>query len=250
MSLFASKTTTTTDKTPPSTPKRKSRVLHFRSKSDSSKTSPSPPTSPTTEVAVTQPSSPTKRTPLGIAEVANIFVRMRRASDKAKNNKSWHIQSSSGPAQSHPGVLEGASELREIVTHRDVYICNDGVNVGQLLRATRNALMEDAEFIGANALVDEQWDCTICGPRHRRSGSFKVEISYSAAATRSERADPHKPIAIDKAKGVPASQSILNTLDRIHLESTNRRHASVAYTPFVAYLSSKIVLSTIKSDKL
>ncbi|KAJ7072119.1 hypothetical protein C8F01DRAFT_1243197 [Mycena amicta] len=136
---------------------------------------------------------------------------MRRASDPVKT-KSWHIESSSGEPQSHPGILEGASELREPITHRDVFICTDAVNVVQLLRATRNTLLEDAEFMGANALLDEHWDCTICGPKHRRNGSFKVEISYSASATRSERSDPHRPIALDKVKGVPGLMTVIKRI--------------------------------------
>lgn len=34
--------------------------------------------------------------------------------------------------------------------------CKDGVDVAKLLRTTRAALLEKAEAIGANALVDEQ----------------------------------------------------------------------------------------------
>nr|GAT42529.1 predicted protein [Mycena chlorophos] len=206
-------------KTPPTTPTRRSRILNgFRTSPQSSPNgkaaasaaaaAPEATTQPakaTSGTAPSPPPSPTKqrRPPLGIANVANIFVRMRRASESAKS-KSWHIQSSSGSEpQSHPAVLEGASEEREPVEHRDVFICADAVNVGQLLRATRNALMEDAESMGANALVDEHWEVTICGPKHRRNGSFKVEVSYSGAATHSEQPDPHRPVALDKAKGVP-----------------------------------------------
>ncbi|KAF7306073.1 hypothetical protein HMN09_00762200 [Mycena chlorophos] len=207
-------------KTPPTTPTRRSRILNgFRTSPQSSPNgkaaasaaapeATAQPAQATSGTAPSPPPSPTKqrRPPLGIANVANIFVRMRRASEsaKSKSSKSWHIQSSSGSEpQSHPAVLEGASEEREPVEHRDVFICADAVNVGQLLRATRNALMEDAESMGANALVDEHWEVTICGPKHRRNGSFKVEVSYSGAATHSEQPDPHRPVALDKAQGVP-----------------------------------------------
>ncbi|KAJ7211298.1 hypothetical protein GGX14DRAFT_363037 [Mycena pura] len=173
---------------------------------------PAPAAPATAATSATPPSTPRRRPPLGFADVANIFVKMRRASNKAKakaSTKPWHIHSSSGAEpQSHPGALEGASELRQPLQHRDVFICHDAVNAGQLLRATRNVLVEEAEFVGANALVDEQWDCTICGPKHRRNGTFKVEILYSASATQSDRADPHRPVALDKIKGVPGLMTV------------------------------------------
>ncbi|KAJ6470655.1 hypothetical protein C8R47DRAFT_988604 [Mycena vitilis] len=133
---------------------------------------------------------------------------MRRASEQVKP---WHIESSSGEEpQSHPGVLEAAtSTARESLRQTDIFICDGAVNVAQLLRATRNTLLDEAEIIGANALVDEQWNCTICGPKHRHNGTFKVQISYTASATRSERPDPHRPVALDKVKGVPGLMTIL-----------------------------------------
>lgn len=80
---------------------------------------------------------------------------MRRASERAKP---WHIESSSGEEpQSHLDVLEAVtSTAREPLHHTDTFICDGAVNVVQLLRATRNSLMELAEFIGANALVEEK----------------------------------------------------------------------------------------------
>jgi hypothetical protein len=115
---------------------------------------------------------------------------MRRASERAKP---WHIESSSGEEpQSHLDVLEAVtSTAREPLHHTDTFICDGAVNVVQLLRATRNSLMELAEFIGANALVEEKsvssagsvaalilcrWNCTICGPKHRPNGTFKVQV--------------------------------------------------------------------------
>ncbi|KAJ7439348.1 hypothetical protein FB451DRAFT_1059658 [Mycena latifolia] len=136
---------------------------------------------------------------------------MRRASDQVKP---WHIQSSSGDPQSHLGVLEAAtSPKREPLHHSDVFICDGAVNVVQLLRVTRNSLLEEAELFGANALVDEQWSCTICGPKHRPNGTFKVQISYSASATRSDRPDPHRPVALDKVKGVPGLMTVIKRIN-------------------------------------
>lgn len=63
-----------------------------------------------------------------------------------------------------------------------------------LLRASRASLMETAELAGANALVDEEyvpfiphldltidillsrWTYTICGPKHRANGTFRVHV--------------------------------------------------------------------------
>ncbi|KAF7360294.1 hypothetical protein MVEN_00758800 [Mycena venus] len=204
MPLFRNASPETPKTSPTSSPsKRASRIL-FRSQSGSESGSPS-------KAPARAPQSPSKHKPLGIANVANIFIRMRRASDQAKP---WHIESSSGEEpQSHPGVLEAVtSPAREPLRHTDIFICDGAVNVVQLLRATRNALMDAAGDIGANALVDEKWNCTICGPKHRPNGTFKVEISYTASATRSDRADPRRPVALDKVKGVPGLMTIVKRI--------------------------------------
>lgn len=136
-------------KTPPASPpsRRASKIL-FRSQSGSNIGSPSKPPVPV-------PESPSKRAPLSIANVANIFIKMRRASDQVKP---WRIESSSGEdPQSHPGVEEAVtSTAREPLWRTDVFICDGAVNGAQLLRVVRNTLMELAELIGANALVDER----------------------------------------------------------------------------------------------
>jgi len=73
--------------------------------------------------------------------------------------------------------------------------------------------METAELAGANVLIDEQWKCTICGPKHRPNGTFKVQIHYTAKATRSDKPDPHKPVALDQVKGIPGLMTILSRND-------------------------------------
>ncbi|KAK7044749.1 hypothetical protein R3P38DRAFT_2880626 [Favolaschia claudopus] len=206
MSPFRKRSSGGSDTSPiPSPSKRLSRIL---SRSQSGSESAPPPSSQPLSQA---PDSPSKRTPLGIANVANIFIKMRRAHDQIKP---WHIESLSGEdPQSHPGVLEGAtSTAREPLRHTDVFICDGAVNVAQLLRATRKSLLDLADLIGANALVDEKWNCTICGPKHRPNGTFKVEISYTASATRSDRPDPHRPVALDKVKGVPGLMTVVKRI--------------------------------------
>ncbi|KAJ6588972.1 hypothetical protein B0H19DRAFT_1102323 [Mycena capillaripes] len=200
MNLFRNRSPEASRPSPASSPSKRASKVLFRSQS-SDAASPS-------KAPASAPDSPSKR-PLGIANVANIFIKMRRASDQVKP---WHIQSSSGEGpQSHPGVLEAVTGTeREPLQQTDIFICDGAVNVAQLLRATRNALLDEAQVMGANALVDEQWNCTICGPKHRPNGTFKVQISYTASATRSDRPDPHRPIALDKVKGVPGLMTILN----------------------------------------
>ncbi|TFK38109.1 hypothetical protein BDQ12DRAFT_606399 [Crucibulum laeve] len=155
--------------------------------------------------------SPERKTRLGMAGVANIFIRMRRFENQAI--KPHHIVSASGDPRSHPGLAESACEKKIPVEWVDNFVCVGGVNVATLLRATRGTLLDQADALGANALVDEQWKCTICGPKHRPNGTFKVQIRYTACATRSSQLDPHRPITLDQAKGVPGLMTIIKRND-------------------------------------
>ncbi|KAG9221551.1 hypothetical protein CCMSSC00406_0007190 [Pleurotus cornucopiae] len=149
--------------------------------------------------------------------VASMFVKMRRASSQAKVNaqgKPNHIESCSGlePVTDLSLSGENATLSRKLpMTQTDVYTCIGGVNILVLLRATRSALMERAETLGANVLVDESWKCTIC--KNRSNGTYKVNIRYQARATRSSIPDPHKPVALDNAKGVPGLMTIIKRND-------------------------------------
>ncbi|KAJ8469107.1 hypothetical protein ONZ51_g9206 [Trametes cubensis] len=149
--------------------------------------------------------------PLSVSNVANLFVKMRRHRSKAKSH---HIESTSGDSpQTHPS-LEGAASAEKIPLEKnETFVCRDGVDTTKLLRAVRGALLEKAQTFGGNVLVDERWSCTICGPRHRSDGTFRVYIHYSANAARSAKRDPQRPVALDKARGVPGLMTILNRLD-------------------------------------
>ncbi|KAI0676444.1 hypothetical protein C8Q78DRAFT_962357 [Trametes maxima] len=149
--------------------------------------------------------------PLGVYQVANLFVKMRQHRAKAKSH---HIESSSGDEpQTHP-TLQGAVSIGRIpLEQHETFVCRDGVDATKLLRAVRGALLQKAETYGANVLVDEQWTCTICGPRHRSDGSFRVYVHYSASGARSDRRDPGRPISLENARGVPGLMTILNRLD-------------------------------------
>ncbi|KAI0738964.1 hypothetical protein C8Q80DRAFT_1113235 [Daedaleopsis nitida] len=151
--------------------------------------------------------------PLRVANVANLLVKMRRHRSKAKEH---HIESSSGDApQTHPSLAEdNAVSARKVpLEESQTFVCRDGVDAAKLLRAVRGALFQKALDVGANVLVDEQWTCTICGPRHRSDGTFRVYINYSAKAARSDRRDPERPVAMENAKAVPGLMTILNRLD-------------------------------------
>ncbi|KAI0760238.1 hypothetical protein C8Q74DRAFT_1208509, partial [Fomes fomentarius] len=150
--------------------------------------------------------------PLRISNVANILVKMRRHRGKAKEH---HIESSSGDKPlTHPSLAgENAVSAQKLpLEESQTFVCRDGVDVAKLLRAVRGVLYQKALDVGANVLVDEQWACTICGPRHRPDGTFNVNIHYSACAARSDKRDPQRPIAIEHAKDVPGLMTILTRL--------------------------------------
>jgi len=160
----------------------------FRSRSsDSTKSTSTPPSSP---------SSP-RKTSLNMPDVANILIRIRRVSQKSTD-----VECSSGPElQTHPGISEGSrSPRKECLERKDVYECSGAVVTSHLLRATRTALVKKAEDLGANALVDEQWKCSIRGPNH---GVYRAEVQYKASATMSSNPDPHRPVSLDRATQVP-----------------------------------------------
>jgi len=142
-----------------------------------------------------------------MADVANIFVKMRRT--KARS-KAHHIESNSGEPQTDPSLAaEGVTCAQKVdIELEDVFTCVGGVDVKKLLRASRTRLFETATYLKANVLIDEQWKCTICGPKHRRDGSFKVHIVYTASASRATLPDPQRPPALEKAKSVPGLMTI------------------------------------------
>ncbi|PIL23436.1 hypothetical protein GSI_14747 [Ganoderma sinense ZZ0214-1] len=151
--------------------------------------------------------------PLGVPRVANLLVKMRRHRAKAKSH---HIESASGPEPlTHPALRdEDAVSPRKVPLDEDTtFVCRDGVDVAKLLRAVRASLYQKAVDIGANVLVDEQWSCTICGPRHRSDGTFRVYVHYSARGARSERGDPQRPVALENARDVPGLMTIVNRID-------------------------------------
>jgi len=169
----------------------------------------SPPPSPLS----TRFSSPARGSmPLKVADVANIFVKMRRGSPR---HKQQHIQSSSGEPYTHPSLAApgAVSECKVPLVQKDLFVCRDAVDVVKLLRLARASLYEQAEALGANVLVAERWSCTICGPRDRSGTTYRVHIEYSASAARSDKPDPQRPPLLEKAQGVPGLMTILSRSD-------------------------------------
>jgi len=150
--------------------------------------------------------------PLSISDVASIFVKMRRLKEKAQSRR---IESSSGDPQTHPALsVDGAVSERKVpLVQEDVFVCRDAVDVVKLLRAVRATLYENARTLGANVLVDEKWTCSISLPRHRNDRTYKVHICYSASAARSDRGDPQRPVAMERARGIPGLMTIIDRLD-------------------------------------
>lgn len=101
---------------------------------------------------LSSPPSPI-RAPLAISTVANALVKLRRNTSKTE-----FIGSTSGEPQTHPLLRgEGVTSKRKVpLVQSDLFFCRDAVDVPKLLRGSRASLLERAENIGANVLVDER----------------------------------------------------------------------------------------------
>jgi hypothetical protein len=196
--------------------------------------------------ATVMPSPPLSPGRLSMQNISNAFVKMRQQRDKPVQ-----IVCSSGaepltcPSLAAPDVV---SSKRIPFTHEDQFICLNAVDLPVLLRASRATLFENAESIGANVLIDEQqvfllihiltsifkssfrWSVTISSPKYRNDGTVRVhvrpfphllyfkslmssQIRYSAHAARSERCDPRRPVALDKAISIPGLMTILERIE-------------------------------------
>ncbi|KJA23046.1 hypothetical protein HYPSUDRAFT_138153 [Hypholoma sublateritium FD-334 SS-4] len=141
-----------------------------------------------------------------MASVAGIFINLRRL----EGNTGKRILLRSGDPQTHQSVADGCRNAGTIpVEYSDQYVCQGGVNVCTLLRVTRLALLEHCNQMGANALVDEEWECRISGPKPSPNGAYKVDVVYTAGATRSTSADPRKPVHLEKAENIPGLMTIV-----------------------------------------
>jgi len=148
------------------------------------------------------------RMPMSVSSVANVLVRLRRVKDKSQADT---LDFASGQPVTHISLCgEDATCKRRVpLVHGDLFLCKGAVDVCKLLRGSRASLLEKAEFLGANVLVDESWVCNIRIPKNRRDGTFRVQIRYYASASRSSRPDAQKPVALDKVHNVPGLMTIV-----------------------------------------
>ncbi len=74
-----------------------------------------------------------------------------------------HNQQSPGSAQIANAVVLADAEYEERGTFsiERVFVCRGGVNTVRLLQLTRITLLEEGQLRGANALVDESWNCEV-----------------------------------------------------------------------------------------
>lgn len=154
-----------------------------------------------------------------MAGVANLLVKIRRNSEDHAISTADELELTSGDPKTHPNVAEGAKGQNKIsVEQTDHFVCVGGVNLITLLRLTRISLMEHAERqLGANSVVDEQWECIVSGPKPVHSTTYKVQIRYSASATMSSVPDCRRPVALDqaKSKSIPGLMCILKRNDTL-----------------------------------
>ncbi|KAL4079555.1 hypothetical protein J3A83DRAFT_4210618 [Scleroderma citrinum] len=154
----------------------------------------------------TPPPSPITM-PLTLSSMASVFIKLQRVKERSKLDS---LDFCSGEPQTHPSLCgEGATARRVSLVHSDLFICKGAVDVLKLLRASRASLLEKAEYIGANVLLEESWGCTIRMPKVARQGSYRVRIRYCALASRSSRPDPQKPVALDRVHNIPGLMTIV-----------------------------------------
>jgi hypothetical protein len=130
-----------------------------------------------------------------MVDVTKIFLKLRRTREKIKSH---HVNSNSGDPQTHPSLAgDGVTcEEKVEIELNECFVCLGAVDVVKLLRCSRTKLFEKARFWNANVLINEQyvglryrvilifltiylrWNCTICGPKHRRDGTFKVHVGW------------------------------------------------------------------------
>jgi len=156
---------------------------------------------------ISSPPSPI-RMPLTVSSVANVLIKLRRVKE---NSKADTLDFASGEPITHPSLCgEDATCKRRVpLVHGDLFLCKGAVDVSKLLRGSRASLLEKAEFLGANVLVEESWVCNIRIPKNRKDGTFRVQIRYYASASRSSRPDSQKPVALDKVHNVPGLMTIV-----------------------------------------
>jgi len=120
------------------------------------------------------------------------------------------IHETSGDPQTHPAVRRAVDDQQLLNAQRieltDSYRVVGGVNLPLLLRKTRESML-----LQGDALAEEKWDVDIVPKKKTRAGhAYKVSVSYSAARIPSALVDPHLPVALDAARGIPGLMTIVS----------------------------------------
>ncbi|KAF8527322.1 hypothetical protein JB92DRAFT_2698577 [Gautieria morchelliformis] len=121
------------------------------------------------------------------------------------------IKCSSGPSRkTHSTLSTCTNQRRGTIEHHDVYVCSNAVNAPRLVALTREAMDAQVQRWGGNAMVDESWSYTIQQRKSNHGNSFKVSVKYRGVVAQCERPDPHYPVALEEAKGIPGLMTVIS----------------------------------------
>jgi len=183
-----------------------------------------------------------RRSRLGMAGVANLFIRVRGVENRIESRQQQQHQPLTKPGQIiiTSGEPKTHSSVERVVTpdqpglpveFAESYVCAGGVNVVPLLVATRSALQERIEALGADTLTNEQcvslfspysipnpylfrWECTITGPKPQPDGIYKVHVCHNLPSPNLAncvfRSDTLQSLRIQRPETL-ADQSLSNT---------------------------------------
>jgi len=135
----------------------------------------------------------------------------------SKTRRQPYIECSSGQElKTHNRIVDAQPDCIQsaVVTHHDVFVCSNGVDTKRLLVLSRNRVLERAEALGGNSMIDESWSCTICKQETKRGTCYRVSISYQGTPARSNLPDPRRPVAMDFAQGIPGLMTVLSRQGR------------------------------------
>ncbi|KAF8523066.1 hypothetical protein BU17DRAFT_34958, partial [Hysterangium stoloniferum] len=99
-----------------------------------------------------------------------------------------YIECSSGEEpKTHNRIVDAEPDCIQsaVVSHRDVFVCCNGVDTKRLLGLSRTRVLEKAEALGGNAMIDERhvpffrplWSCAICKQDTKRGTFYRVSVT-------------------------------------------------------------------------
>ncbi|KDQ13703.1 hypothetical protein BOTBODRAFT_33404 [Botryobasidium botryosum FD-172 SS1] len=117
----------------------------------------------------------------------------------AAQSRARERTASSGPPLTHPQLENTYAGKSTQISSRHHFVCQDGVNAARLLHIARDKLLKKVMELGGNAIVAEEWNYNIKKRGIIAKDEHKVSITYSGKMVTSSAADPHQPVALDKA---------------------------------------------------